>query len=100
MSFIQEVIAIIIGVAIVDALFEFIKYLYNRWSYRELDEATCDNCETLHRKLYRTPDKYYYLCKSCCEIYLENTELGFTEEQKAKVRSKYRTNKKNKRRSK
>jgi hypothetical protein len=68
---------------------------------RKLDIG-CDNCEEV-KKLYPTPNEEFYLCKLCMEGYFaEHPEI--TEEQKAKIRAKYRvaraTKRKEKRKSK
>lgn len=47
----------------------------------------CDYCEEAKRT-YRTPDKRYWLCRACMEVYLE--ENDFTEAQMWAARKQYR----------
>ena len=61
-------------------------------------DILCDVCEEV-RKLYPTPDGEFYLCKQCMEgFFTEHPEI--TDEQKSKVRSKYRVAKAAKRKKK
>lgn len=107
MNFLEEIIAIIIGVAIVDITFRvaecIIKRKQDKKKKKEEEKRNrrmakldigCEYCEDVKR-LYRTPDKQFWLCKTCMEGYFEQNEC--TDEQKEKVRKQYRVNRKKKR---
>lgn len=83
----------IIEIFIACILVFVVERLYLGWrerveSQREKKlDLGCDYCEEL-RSLYRTPDKLFYLCRTCMEAYLK--ENDFSESEKQKVRDKYK----------
>lgn len=71
----------------------FFACLLAEWFFRITDKLQnrkldigCDYCEET-KKLYRTPDRKYELCRNCMEAYFD--ENSFTEKQKEKIRKKY-----------
>lgn len=82
------IIEIFVACLMVELLFRWIDKRVNR----KLDIG-CDYCEE-PKKIYRTPDKRFYLCKGCMDAYLD--ENGFSDEDKIKVKNRYKINRKKK----
>jgi len=88
MTFWEDILAIICGVAAVDVTVILVKYLWNKWQYGELLEMECDSCQKA-RKLIRTPDSNaYFLCSECMPTYLTKNE--YSELEKEKILNSYK----------